>query len=105
MTDAPERIWRVKPWVASQHKHGLASWPVREHAGEGATEYVRADLHAEAIESADKRGYTRGIEDAYLACAAEYLKEETGTEEDAAYNGAVEHCMRAIRALLEQEKE
>jgi len=69
MTSAPERIWRVEPWVASQHQHGLASWPVREHAGEGATEYIRADLHAEAIEAAERRGYERGIEAAIRAFA------------------------------------
>jgi hypothetical protein len=40
----PERIWRVKPWIPAHHQHGLASWPRKDQAGEGATEYVRADL-------------------------------------------------------------
>ncbi len=43
MTEAPERIWRVKPWTPDQAKHGLASWTTKEEAGDGATEYVRAD--------------------------------------------------------------
>lgn len=48
MTDAPERIWRVKPWTPNQAKHGLASWTTPEEAGEGATEYVRATVKEEA---------------------------------------------------------
>ena len=52
MTEAPERIWRVKPWIPSQYRHGLASWPAEEHAGEGATEYIHADHVNELIAAA-----------------------------------------------------
>jgi hypothetical protein len=44
MTDAPERIWRVAPYIPQHFNHGLASWADKNHAGEGATEYIRADL-------------------------------------------------------------
>ena len=49
MTDAPERIWRVKPWTPDQVKHGLASWTTPDEAGEGATGYIREDLSPAAV--------------------------------------------------------
>ena len=48
MTDTPERIWRVKPYIPIHASRGLASWPTPEDAGEGATEYIKAD-HANAM--------------------------------------------------------
>ncbi len=50
MSDAPERIWRVAADIPQHYSHGLASWPNRENAGDGATEYLRADLHDAEVE-------------------------------------------------------
>jgi hypothetical protein len=64
MSDLPERIWRVKPWSPSQHKHGLASWPIEEQAGPDATEYLRADLHRAEVEAARREGRVAGLREA-----------------------------------------
>ena len=61
MTDAPERIWRVKPMIPDDYQHGMASWPDSYQAGTGATEYVRADIHA-ALEAEMDR-YKAALED------------------------------------------
>jgi hypothetical protein len=57
MTQAPKRIWRVKPWLDSQQQHGLASWPVEEHAGPEAVEYHRADFSADLVRAAFLAGF------------------------------------------------
>jgi hypothetical protein len=56
-TKAPERIWRVAAWTPSQHKHGLASWPVEEHAGKGSTEYIRKDVSDALIAAAQEEAF------------------------------------------------
>lgn len=55
--DAPERIWFNGSCI-TEHMH--TSW----QPFAGGEEYIRAALHAEAIEAAEQRGYARGIEDA-----------------------------------------
>lgn len=54
-SEAPERVWRVKPWHPMHFEYGLASWPVPDHAGEGSTCYIREDLHQAQIAAACQR--------------------------------------------------
>lgn len=92
MTDAPERIW------AWEYK-GNSPWgpikPDLDVVTNGA-EYIRADLHAEAIEAAEARGYARAVEDAYNALfpipAASMEQEQMA-----------QRCQYAIRALAQRE--
>ncbi len=89
MTDAPKRLWL-----------GALGWTWREdQINDADTEYVRADLHAEALEAAEQRGYVRGLREAEKACVGEYLEDEASTEDDAAYDRAVADCIMAVRAL------
>lgn len=62
MTDAPDRMF-VFPKNGDWFNAGASTHKIVS-AGAKDVEYTRADLHAEAIEAAERRGYARGIGDA-----------------------------------------
>jgi hypothetical protein len=108
MTDAPERIWRVAPWIPSQYVHGLASWPVKEQAGDGATEYIRADI-AEARERAAVAAKVQEIAERVTPLLSQYIADDVlpcydiesevylvDPEADQANAAFVDHAIRAI---------
>jgi len=99
MTDAPERIWRVKPSMKRGYVDGLASWPTAQDAGDGATGYVRDDIYA-ALEADNAR--MREV----LRPFAEYAKHYDPVEDDDAdrcwvheYTPTLDELRRA-RAVL-----
>lgn len=51
MTDTPKTIWRVAAYIPRHNDHGLASWPVKDHAGDGAVEYTLT-THSDALVAA-----------------------------------------------------
>ena len=64
MTDAPERIW-LTSFTKDQYGARLGRGTVSDldhNPNPDYPEYSRADIHAEAIEAAEQRGYARGIE-------------------------------------------
>ena len=85
MTEAPERIWRVSAYIPNHQQHGLASWADPEHAGEGATEYVRKD-----------------VSDALVAAA---LREAAAVSKEIAdqYVGYMSRIEQAILALITKD--
>ena len=62
MTDAPHRIWATHNYVSGMSNVLSGEFELEPSAIVKQTEYIRADLHAEAIEAAEQRGYARGIE-------------------------------------------
>jgi hypothetical protein len=59
MTDAPERIVVAKCYQFKEPDDFYVCHPRLQHPA--GVEYIRADIHAEAIEAAEQRGYARGI--------------------------------------------
>ena len=104
MSDAPERIWRVKPWSLSQHKHGLASWPIEEQAGPGATEYTRADLHRAEVEAAVKRALEAAAQAANNTGTCLMPNGQFLSERCAAHIRALASDPDALRRIVEGEE-
>lgn len=88
MSDQPESVWRVKPYTPSQAKHGLASWPLPEQAGPGATEYTRKD-----------------VSDAKLAKAREDALREAAAVLNRNLGKPAHHAHGAILALIDRTAE
>jgi len=59
---APDKIWRVKPYIALHNQYGLASWPVAEHAGPEATEYTLTALSQAQVAAAYEAGMIEAAE-------------------------------------------
>jgi hypothetical protein len=51
----PERIWRNRGAHAAAENYGLASWPSKDLAEDGAGEYIRADVAKEMVDAERER--------------------------------------------------
>lgn len=94
MTDAPDRIWA---WEYDGYRNVWGETKPDLCRVKIAGKYTRADLHADAVEAAEQRGYARGIEAAEteMDTAAHIMSHYGSTMEVQCYQNAAKN----IRAL------
>lgn len=93
MTDAPERVWI--------DRGPKGKWMYRpKKVYDSEHNYIRADLHQQALAEAEAWGYARAVEDAVRKVG--FLRDQ---DDDVVWMTAIGEATEVIRALAQKEGE